>query len=162
MTEHEKIIQDTGAVSHECSCQACVGLCKTCPCLGTPSDILRIINNGFIGELDAIQNGVGIVFGGKDLIPLIMPVQLDNGHCTFLSDDGKCKLHPLGIKPLEGKLATSHISEVMGRLHMKPLPLAVAQTWEDERNLKTVRLIARALAKYRMREIINERNKSKK
>ena len=51
MTETEKIEQLSGIRESECACDHCKNMCHRQVCIGTPADILRLINAGHIDKL---------------------------------------------------------------------------------------------------------------
>jgi hypothetical protein len=138
--DHEWIKLNTGQTENSCACSLCRDMCKTVPCMGTPGDILRIINNGFIEKLIWTDWAAGVKFG-IDPVTMIQPRQLPNGHCSFLTADNKCELHDKGIKPIEGKLAAHNVSGFR-------LSYVVARTWFFKRNDRTIELIAKAYGKH--------------
>lgn len=103
---------------YECSCTKCVNMCKQRPCWGTPNEMKNIRDAGFGNRLmndywveqpptndtdvyyDTLVESPAIVgYEGKEAP--VRPV----GRCTFLTEDNKCELHDLGLKPLEGRTA---------------------------------------------------------
>jgi len=115
-------------------------MCQTCPCLGTPADILRLINNGYIYQLSITGWATGLQFG-VPLIPMIQPKQLANGHCAFLTADKLCSLHNANLKPTEGKLAKHYVPSY-------PIALKIAKMWQDPEQEHTMNLIVKALQKH--------------
>src|SRR4051812_31306994 len=101
MTEQDRIIKATGKKVNCCSCSECKKMCRTAPCIGTPEDILKIINAGYIHKLQVTLWGAGIPFGLAPLA-LVAPYMEEHG-CAFLSPEGLCELHDSGLKPTEGK-----------------------------------------------------------
>ncbi|MDE5976279.1 MAG: hypothetical protein K2G69_07005 [Muribaculaceae bacterium] len=102
----KRIMEISGATPSECSCDRCKNLCRT-PCLGTPSDIERLIQAGYASRLAPTVWLVGKLTGVTDSpIQMIQPRLEANGWCTFRRDDGLCELHGKGLKPLEGRLAS--------------------------------------------------------
>lgn len=87
----------------ECSCERCRGACMKVPCIGTPWDMLRIMESskGNIGKVSLTINAAPWE-GGLTDSPVIMvaPKANEDGSCMFL-EDGMCSIH--GIKPIEGK-----------------------------------------------------------
>ena len=112
----------------QCKCKLCQQQCHT-PCLGTPNDILRLIEAGYKDRLEPTIWGAGMVMGTTDHpIPMIQ-AKIEGEWCTFFHD-GLCELHNLGLKPTEGKL--SHHSMTLERwTPKKSLSLNVAKTWEE-------------------------------
>lgn len=148
MTENEKIHKASKYEYNECSCERCQNMCKRSPCLGTPSDILRIINNGYGQHFTETSFLVPAYFGEPAQDMYQARQNRDNGHCPFFSD-GKCVLHNLGIKPIEGKLATCDRSKLQ---EIPFAALAVSETWSDPANAKIISLIAKAVEKYSKNE----------
>lgn len=84
----------------ECQCDYCKERCKKSPCIGTPEDILRLIEAGYKGKLTITLNFAGFSAGIADnAVIMVIPKYEENG-CVFLKD-GKCEVH--SIKPTEGK-----------------------------------------------------------
>jgi hypothetical protein len=125
------------AVEHSCSCKACKGMCKKTPCLGTPSDILKIIEAGYKKEIASTYWAAGVVHG-QGPIEMFQPFQNKNGRCVFLDCNDLCKLHDKGLKPIEGRLA-SH------KQKGTPLAFFVARTWLFKRNDETILKIMQSL-----------------
>jgi hypothetical protein len=118
---------------NSCGCWMCQEMCKTMPCMGTPGDILRIIDHGFKDDLVLSFWAVKLE-PGQDPIPMVQAKRLENKRCVFLTDDNKCKLHALGIKPIEGKLAAHNVSGIR-------LSYVTARTWLFKRNEDTIKKV---------------------
>lgn len=105
---------------HSCTCSECQDMCKRVPCFPTPQDAKRIIDAGFGDKLTLSLHAS--IYPKKKMYPLLAPnIKTENNHCVFFND-GLCDLHPLGLKPTEGKLA-SHDTIDSG------LRVAVCLTW---------------------------------
>lgn len=140
-TSLQRIMRKTGRKPIECKCQKCKQQCKT-PCLGTPEDILRLINAGYKERLAITHWWVGIARGKLDFpVIMIQARQEENGYCTFYHD-GLCELHDLGLKPTEGRLSHHSITKENFKFG-KSLSWNVAKEWMDMRNGDTVQEIIR-------------------
>ena len=112
------IIRKTGRKPVSCKCDKCRNQCRT-PCLGTPDDILRLIEAGYRSRLVPTLWGVGLVMGRLPYaVPMVQAIREDNGFCTFYHN-GLCELHDLGLKPTEGRLSHHHD----GELQVRQVPL---------------------------------------
>ena len=135
---YQKIIRKTGRKPIECKCQACKQQCKT-PCLGTPQDIMKIIESGFGDRLFRTHWAVGLLLGHLDTtVPMVQAEQTPNG-CIF-HKNGLCELHILGLKPTEGKLSHHSIREDNFKLS-KSLSWNVAREWVVAENAEIVATI---------------------
>lgn len=147
MTELEQVMSITGAKQSNCSCKTCVDMCHRAPCLGTPQDIINLVNNGYIGYLAHTEWAALNEILDADM-PSIHMIQIafdeEKGKCSLLSDDNKCLLHESGLKPTEGKLATCNIKEALSRKVFVTAHIATRWTEEIPR---VVRLI-NAFVKY--------------
>ncbi|MBQ8629784.1 MAG: hypothetical protein IJ421_09975 [Prevotella sp.] len=140
-TALQRIMRKTGRKPIECKCQKCKQQCKT-PCLGTPEDILRLINAGYKERLAVTHWWVGIARGKLDFpVIMIQARQEENGYCTFYHD-GLCELHDLGLKPTEGRLSHHSITKENYKFG-KSLAWNVAKEWMDMRNGDIVEEIIR-------------------
>lgn len=140
-TSLQRIMRKTGRKPIECKCQKCKQQCKT-PCLGTPEDILRLINAGYKERLAITHWWVGIARGKLDFpVIMIQARQEENGYCTFYHD-GLCELHDLGLKPTEGRLSHHSITKENFKFG-KSLSWNVAKEWMEMRNGDTVQEIIR-------------------
>lgn len=142
MTEHQEIIQKTGK-PHSCSCNTCQNMCATVPCLGTPSNILQLINNGLVGRLGATRFAAFINYG-KPIVDMVQAKRIHGHGCTFFKN-GLCELHDQGLKPIEGQIASCKVRTSDIEKHPS---YVVSQTWLDPRNLKTITLVFKALIRY--------------
>lgn len=127
----EKIIRKTGRKPVSCKCEQCKSQCRTNPCLGTPEDIIRLIEAGYADRLAATTWLAGMKMGACDHpIEMIQPLY-DNEKkaCTFFTN-GLCELHDKGLKPTEGKLS-SHLIQEDNFNPKKSIAYNVAKTWEE-------------------------------
>ena len=125
-----------------CSCEVCVAMCEHRPCWGTPDEIEKIIDAGFanklmldywvyqskkeIGDINILCGAiVGYEKGNAPFIPI--------GRCSFLMKNNRCKLHKLGLKPSEGRVADCKDKKGGNSLHRK-----VAMTWRTKKATKLV------------------------
>lgn len=132
LNEFQDISRKTGMKPSQCKCKLCQQQCHT-PCLGTPNDILRLIEAGYKDRLEPTIWGAGMVMGTTDHpIPMVqarIEARIGGAWCTFFHD-GLCELHDKGLKPTEGKL--SHHSMTLERwTPKKSLSWNVAKTWEE-------------------------------
>jgi hypothetical protein len=147
MTDIEMIEHYSGMKPVSCSCNTCVDMCKRSVCLGTPQDILNLINNGYIDKLEESLWTAGLKRG----FPVIEMVQLiydeEKKRCVMLDENGKCKLHNLGLKPMEGKYADCKITQLEDG--KSPPGYIAAVMWTDfHESSKTIKLINKAIEKY--------------
>lgn len=104
-----RIMHKTGRKPVECKCQSCRSQCKT-PCLGTPDDIISLMQAGYGGRLKLSYWCVGMLLGKIDRpIPMVQAIQTEEG-CTFFRD-GLCEIHDKGLKPTEGRLSYHTITK---------------------------------------------------
>ncbi len=131
----KKIMSNTGRYQTECQCQKCKDQCRT-PCLGTPDDILRLIEKGYADRLSISYWAVGMVIGKLPApIPMVQAKQTENG-CAFFQN-GLCELHELGLKPTEGKLS-HHVLKLENYIFEFSLVWNVAREWIRPSNLEKV------------------------
>lgn len=87
----------------ECSCEKCRSACMKVPCIGTPWDMLRIMESSKenIGKVSLTINAAPWE-GELTDSPVIMvaPKTNEDGSCVFL-ENGMCSIHE--IKPIEGR-----------------------------------------------------------
>ena len=100
-----------------CTCEKCRSLCRE-PCWPTPDEARELMARGFGAKmmLTWVERPSGHTLllcpavAGYDgtFAPVPNEWDLDNAdkRCTMLTDDGLCALHDLGLKPLEGRLAS--------------------------------------------------------
>ncbi len=130
--EFKDIQQATGMQGVNCSCKRCVSMCKTACCIGTPSDIIKLIEAGHAEKLTPTLFCAGKKWGVPEIEMLQPQFDNDRGQCVFLNDLNLCSLHESGLKPTEGKLADCRINEVIP--NKGPLPAVVALTWRKDLN----------------------------
>lgn len=112
----------------ECDCDVCSQMCHT-PCCGTPEDIKRLIDAGYSSRLmlDDLPGGETMLKPAlKDFEGGRAPWQVRSVQgCTFWKQ-GKCELHNLGLKPVQGRMANHSNSE---EDHEK-IEIYLNQAWE--------------------------------
>lgn len=139
-----RIIRKTGRKPVQCKCKLCQQQCHT-PCLGTPQDILRLVEAGYTDRLAASEWAAGILMGITDhSITMVQAIQ-EGDYCTFFHD-GLCELHDKGLKPTEGKLSHHSIAPD-NWTPKKSLSWNVAKEWEREDNLPIIEQIVKELTK---------------
>ncbi len=114
--------------------------------MGTPDDILRLIEAGHVDKLSFTRWAAAVAIG----MPVINMVQLaknDAGACIMF-DNGLCKLHTSGLKPFEGKLAMHVGPEGIYREPGKHPTIQVAKTWLDAANIETMHTVATTFGKH--------------
>lgn len=131
----------------ECACEKCSFMCHS-PCCGTPEDIGLLMKAGYTDRLmlDDLE-------GGEDMIkPALKGFEgrrspwatSSKEGCTFWKD-GKCELHDLGLKPIQGKLAhhsltvrqNDKIGEYINNSWETEEAKQVIRDWKDEQNFCT-------------------------
>lgn len=154
----QRIMQRTGRRPTECRCQLCKRQCHT-PCLGTPQDILRLMDAGYTDRLSPTLWAAGVMMGVvSQPVPLIQAQCLDgawgglldvgaDSHCTFYTGDGLCELHDKGLKPTEGRL--SHHSIRLDNFRAsRSISWAVVQEWLSPDNADVVAEVVRRYEEY--------------
>lgn len=133
MTVFQYISHKTGRKPCECTCLKCKSQCHT-PCLGTPQDILKIIEAGYGNQLELTGWAVGMMMGVCDHIIAMVQAKVVGGWCSFYDpESGLCTIHSKGLKPTEGKLS-SHKIQLDNFDPKKSIAWNVAKEWEDTRN----------------------------
>lgn len=143
--EVEQIKQISGKQENACSCQTCKKMCRTTPCIGTPDDILKIMEAGHTDKLQLTIWCAGVVIAGIPPIQMVTPYMKDKG-CAFLSDQGLCSLHDSGLKPTEGKL-TNHEGEYVNSPE-KVIAVQVARTWQKVENIPVITKVFENIIKF--------------
>jgi len=100
-----------GLLPQECACDKCKLMCHA-PCCGSVEDFEKIVDAGFADRLmfDDLPSEPD---GGDILKPALKGYEGGRAPwavsalrgCTFWNKEGKCDLHDLGLKPIQGKLA---------------------------------------------------------
>ncbi len=134
----DKIKRNTGRKEIECSCELCRKQCKA-PCLGTPDDILKLLEVGYRDRLSVTYWMVGLVLGKfPAAIPMVQAIRTDNG-CVFFKD-GLCELHEPGLKPTEGKLS-HHEIRLDNFIFELSLSWNIAKEWINIQNRRKVLMV---------------------
>lgn len=117
----------------ECDCEMCSSMCHA-PCSGTPAEMVNLMKAGYANRLmcDNIPDESGIPeiikpalkgYEGKSA-----PYTISSRRgCTFFKE-GKCELHDLGLKPIQGKLAHHNNNEDQ----IKEINLLLIFSWNSE------------------------------
>jgi hypothetical protein len=135
-TTIERIIRITGREPVSCKCAKCKSQCQRTPCLGTPQDIMKLIEAGYKDRLGITAWSVGMLVGALPFpIPMVQAIQTTEG-CAFFKD-GLCILHEQGLKPTEGKLS-HHTITIENFEFSKSLSWNVARTWLEPKNAITI------------------------
>lgn len=90
----------------ECSCHQCQAMCANSVCLPTPKEVGQLVKQGYGNRLATYQFDSNSLYQAPATVGYenkILP-RTNMGACTFFKN-GKCELHDLGLKPLEGRLA---------------------------------------------------------
>lgn len=128
----EKIIRVTGREPVSCQCAHCKAQCRRTPCLGTPQDILALIEAGYRDRLGLTAWMVGMAAGAIPFpVPMVQAVRTPDG-CAFF-EEGLCILHDLGLKPTEGRLSF-HTVTLENFVFARSLAWNVARTWLEPKN----------------------------
>lgn len=134
-TPFQRIMRRTGRKPISCKCTLCKQQCHQ-PCLGTPNDILRLINEGYADRLSPTMWVAGIVMRCTDHKVFMVQAKVENDWCTFYHD-GLCELHDKGLKPTEGRLSHHSIS-IDNWTPRKSISWNVAKEWEDMDNIDII------------------------
>ena len=135
----EKIARRTGRKPISCKCQKCQDQCRHTVCLGTPEDIEKLIQAGYIDRLIKTYWGAGMIFGHLSYPILMIQAQETDGGCTFFRN-GLCELHDINLKPTEGRLS-HHTLKVDNWTFKKSIAWNVAKEWIDPHNAETIKRI---------------------
>lgn len=97
----------------ECECKECSLMCHA-PCCGTHEEMQILIDNGYASRLmyDDLPGGPPMLkpaLKGYEGKRSPWSTATEEG-CTFWKD-GKCELHSLRIKPIQGKLAHHSLTD---------------------------------------------------
>lgn len=112
----------------DCTCDICVGMCRRSPCLGTPEDIMRLVEAGYQDKLVPTLN-LGLRHLGYPAVGIIAPILTEHG-CIFLEND-RCTLHDKGLKPLEGRLQSC---KTTNPIVVTAITVAILRTWNGFRD----------------------------
>ncbi len=145
----QKIIRKTGRKPVQCKCNRCKSQCEVAPCLGTPQDILKLIDAGYADKILPTVWAAGVAMKITDKIVNIYAStqisrdKIGKGPCIFYKE-GLCELHDKGLKPTEGRLSHhSHTPETF--TSAKSLSWNVAKEWLDPANKPVIEEIERKL-----------------
>ena len=130
-------------LKNDCSCNQCKLMCYVSPCFPTPEDVDKLLKAGYETLLKSTTYINIDTFESYDLIApdskQIITIDKNGNNvvlnkCVFLDDNNLCKLHNLGLKPTEGKLA------IHNREHSETVKLrvSVCETWTNNENFELV------------------------
>jgi hypothetical protein len=131
-----RIAKQVGKQPISCNCEKCKQMCQRTPCLGTPHDILALIEAGYIDKVCYTEWAAGMALGHtRQPIPMVQLKSTGSkvDGCCICYHDGKCELHENGLKPTEGKLAHHEVSAMELRPEYN-LTYQVAIEWTKEEN----------------------------
>lgn len=139
-----RIARQIGKQPIACNCEKCREMCQRTPCLGTPQDILALIDAGYADKVCYTEWAAGMVLGHINRpIPMVQIKskggRKKDGCCVFFHN-GMCELHESGLKPTEGKLSHHEVS-VRELRKENNLTYQVAIEWCKEENLDVIREI---------------------
>lgn len=163
MSLFQYISHKTGRKPCECTCLKCKSQCHT-PCLGTPQDILKLIEAGYGDKLELSGWAVGVFMGVCDHTVAMVQAKVVGDWCAFYDPTtGLCTIHDKGLKPTEGKLS-SHKIKPDNWIPKKSISWNVAKEWMDDRNSIVIREIVNYFAKQdnHSRSLIIVRDSKKK
>lgn len=146
----ERIANQVGRHNVSCNCEKCKQMCQRTPCLGTPHDILALIEAGYIDKVCYTEWAAGMVLGHtRRPIPMVQLKSTGSkvDGCCICYHDGKCELHENGLKPTEGKLSHHDVSE-RELLPQYNLTFQVASEWMKEENFPIINQIVYKLSEY--------------
>ena len=141
-SQFQYVMRKTGRKPVQCKCKLCQEQCHQA-CLGTPQDILRLIEAGYASRVALTEWAAGMLMGCTNHIVLMIQPRIENGWCTFFHD-GLCELHDKGLKPNEGKLS-HHSTRIDNWTPRKSIAWNVARLWEEPANRETIERICEAL-----------------
>lgn len=129
-TDYDIIKEATGLNDFDCSCNKCKAMCKTAPCMGTPSEMIKLIEAGFVDKLQLTIDFACMRYG-LGPVEMIMPLfNEEKQRCTFLNENDLCMLHDLKLKPSEGRLANCNLDTALPGKEI--LPAFIHKIWESK------------------------------
>lgn len=122
----------------DCDCEKCRSMCHA-PCCGTPEDIKNLMENGYGNRLmldDWNSSGCPTL-----IKPALCTYEGEKAPfhttskkgCTFWKK-GKCQLHKIGLKPLQGKLAHHDRSQN----EINHIEYLIENSWNTENGSKVI------------------------
>ncbi len=122
-------------------------LCEDIMCIGTPGEISKLINAGYISVLKllpamvvAIDGETGRPIDGKRL--WMLQLAIDGNGCV-MHKDGKCLLQDLGLTPEMGKRHLSGDADGHKERYEQ-----VISAWDDVQNGETIVYCLESLLKH--------------
>jgi len=147
MRAHERHEDERGMMNladipeTSCSCDTCKKMCDR-PCWPTPEEVEELVKKGFGKRLmldwwqrcfsdDIMLVSPALIGFEQRMAPSLHPI----GGCTFQNSDGLCELHQIGLKPIEGRLASCKRQNNGYDLHK-----AVSELWDSDKGREVVKL----------------------
>ena len=132
--------EEAGFKRTTCGCQLCSSFCKVMPGYLVPSDLERLIpkdQDPMAWARTHLRASRGLVMfnmlTGKTVsIPSLVPAKQANGHCHWLTQDGKCSVH--SDSPFGCAYFDQHMTDAEADRRSHYARLARAQAF-DERSL---------------------------
>lgn len=124
-------------------------LCREAPCLGTPSDIARLIRAGYGGML-CRGLVVGIIHESNEKgirehrLPMVQ-LRRAEGTCVMCRR-GECLLRSQGLVPAQGRIYAA-FGELLDDGIRKLVTMRIVSAWADPANMETVRFCTESLEK---------------
>jgi len=141
-SQFQYVMRKTGRKPIQCKCKLCQQQCHQA-CLGTPQDILRIIEAGYASRVALTEWAAGMLMGCTDHIVLMIQPRVEGEWCTFFHD-GLCELHDKGLKPTEGRLS-HHSVKIDNWTPRKSIAWNVARLWEEPANRDIIERICEGM-----------------
>lgn len=131
-------IDKLGFAPCECSCKKCKSMCHS-PCCGSVEDFEKLIDAGYAERL-MFDDLPSVTDGGNMLKPALKSHEgkqapWETGSeagCTFWKY-GKCELHKLGLKPVQGRLAHHSTSGFDALRNIYQYAAISKADWDSER-----------------------------
>lgn len=135
---------------NQCSCERCALMCHHSPCTPTPEEAIRLLESEFAKHMmltvipDIKKGRLAAVIAPKGIHREDSPAR----RCILL-ENGLCRLHDTGLKPLEGRLA-SHDNTIHQSAQLRSEMLSL---WKSSEGMKAIVKYARNVKGYEKAEL---------
>lgn len=128
-----------------CDCKTCKMLCII-PCVGTPKEIEKIIENGYADKL--VLRPIDYFYHDEWNTSFILcpKKNFNSMTCSFQDEEGHCELHKNNLKPCEGRKAScqreekdcteENIRAEIAMLWEMPFGKKLVRKWCKERDIE--------------------------